>query len=148
MKLVGVECYFIIVLCENMIGFRGLRFGDILIVFNGKIIEVNNIDVEGCLMFVDVLVYVDKMCGVIVIVDCVIFIGVIIVAFGNDIVGFFFSKDVVVKCVEDVVKVVGEDFWCMFMFDFMWFIMKFEIVDMKNIGFCGGGFIIVAFFLK
>lgn len=46
-KFEGVEVNFVVVVCENMISGGGMRFGDILIVFNGKIIEVNNIDVEG-----------------------------------------------------------------------------------------------------
>jgi len=43
----GVEAHFIVASCENMIGSRGLRPGDILTASNGKTIEVNNTDAEG-----------------------------------------------------------------------------------------------------
>jgi len=36
----GVEAHFIVASCENMIGSRGLRPGDILTASNGKTIEV------------------------------------------------------------------------------------------------------------
>jgi hypothetical protein len=40
----GVTCHFVVASCENMIGSRGLRPGDILTASNGKTIEVNNTD--------------------------------------------------------------------------------------------------------
>ena len=42
----GVQAHFIVASCENMIGSRGLRPGDILTASNGKTIEVNNTDAE------------------------------------------------------------------------------------------------------
>lgn len=73
---------------ENMISGMVMYLGDIFIVFNGKIIEVNNIDVEGCFILVDVLVFVEKF-GVEAIVDLVILIGVCIVVLGDDIGGLW-----------------------------------------------------------
>lgn len=91
-KFEGVEVNFVVVVCENMISGGGMRFGDILIVFNGKIIEVNNIDVEGWFILVDVFVYVNNF-KVDKIVDFVILIGVCIIVFGNDIGGMFIFND-------------------------------------------------------
>lgn len=57
-KLVGVEVYMVVVFCENMVNGFVVYFGDIVMVVNGMMIEINNIDVEGCFIFVDVLFYV------------------------------------------------------------------------------------------
>jgi hypothetical protein len=56
-KPAGVQAHFIVASCENMIGSRGLRPGDILTASNGKTIEVNNTDAEGRLTLADALVY-------------------------------------------------------------------------------------------
>jgi|TARA_B110000008_G_scaffold111918_1_gene114860 leucyl aminopeptidase len=147
-KPAGVECHFIIASCENMIGSRGLRPGDILTASNGKTIEVNNTDAEGRLTLADALVYADKTCGATAIVDCATLTGAIIVALGNDIAGLFSPKDAAAKRVEDAAKAAGEDLWRMPMPDSMWSIMKSEIADMKNTGSRGGGSITAALFLK
>lgn len=59
---------------------------DVIIVMNGKIIEVLNIDVEGCLVLVDGIFYV-KYYGVNYLVDVVILMGGVIVVFGIYIMG-------------------------------------------------------------
>lgn len=58
-----MEAHFIVASCENMIGSRGLRPGDILTASNGKTIEVNNTDAEGRLTLADALVYAEKTAG-------------------------------------------------------------------------------------
>ncbi len=147
-KPAGVEAHFIIASCENMIGSRGLRPGDILTASNGKTIEVNNTDAEGRLTLADALVYADKTCGATAIVDCATLTGAIIVALGNDMAGLFSPKDEAAKRVEEAAKAAGEDLWRMPMPDSMWSIMKSEIADMKNTGSRGGGSITAALFLK
>ena len=147
-KPTGVEAHFIIASCENMIGSRGLRPGDILTASNGKTIEVNNTDAEGRLTLADALVYADKTCGATAIVDCATLTGAIIVALGNDMAGLFSPKDEAAKRVEEAAKAAGEDLWRMPMPDSMWSIMKSEIADMKNTGSRGGGSITAALFLK
>ena len=59
-KPAGVEAHFIVASCENMIGSRGLRPGDILTASNGKTIEVNNTDAEGRFTLADALVYAEE----------------------------------------------------------------------------------------
>lgn len=147
-KPAGVEAHFIIAACENMIGSRGLRPGDILTASNGKTIEVNNTDAEGRLTLADALVYADKTCGATAIVDCATLTGAIIVALGDEMAGLFSPKDDAAKRVEAAAKAAGEDLWRMPMPDSMWAIMKSEIADMKNTGTRGGGSITAALFLK
>lgn len=142
-----VEVYFISVVIENMFSGYVMYFGDFLIVFNGKIIEVNNIDVEGCLILVDVLVFVEKL-GVDVIVDLVIFIGVCVVVLGNDIVGLWSFNDDLVAEIIIVVEKVGEKMWWMFLEEKYFEGLKVMYVDLKNTGFCFGFVIIAVLFLK
>lgn len=104
-------------------------------------------DVEGRFIFVDVFVYVSKL-KVDKIVDFVILIGVCIIVLGNDIGGMFIFFDEFVEEFIIVFKCGGEKLWRMFMEDSYWEMMKFNIVDMVNIGGCVGGFIIVLLFLK
>jgi len=147
-KPAGVEAHFIIAACENMIGSRGLRPGDILTASNGKTIEVNNTDAEGRLTLADALVYADKTVGATAIVDCATLTGAIIVALGDDMAGLFSPKDEAAKRVESAAKTAGEELWRMPMPDSMWPIMKSEIADMKNTGSRAGGSITAALFLK
>lgn len=144
----GVEAHFIIAACENMIGSRGLRPGDILTASNGKTIEVNNTDAEGRLTLADALVFADKTCGASAIVDCATLTGAIIVALGEDIAGLFSPTDAAAKRMEEAAKTAGEELWRMPMPDNMWAIMKSEIADMKNTGSRAGGSITAALFLK
>ena len=53
----GCVVHFIVASCENMIGSRGLRPGDILTSYSGKTIEVNNTDAEGRLTLADALTF-------------------------------------------------------------------------------------------
>ena len=144
----GVEAHFIIASCENMIGSRGLRPGDILTASNGKTIEVNNTDAEGRLTLADALVFADKNCGATAIVDVATLTGAIIVALGDGIAGLFSPTDAGAKRMEDAAKDAGEETWRMPMPDSMWSIMKSDIADMKNTGSRGGGSITAALFLK
>jgi len=147
-KPAGVEAHFIIASCENMIGSRGLRPGDILTASNGKTIEVNNTDAEGRLTLADALVFAEKNCGATAIVDVATLTGAIIVALGDTIAGLFSPTDAAAKRMEDAAKEAGEETWRMPMPDSMWPIMKSEIADMKNTGSRGGGSITAALFLK
>lgn len=51
---------FILCCVENMVFGCVLKFGDIIIYKNGKIVEIMNIDVEGCLVLVDGFIYVSE----------------------------------------------------------------------------------------
>lgn len=120
--MIGVMCFVVkmkfkknvicvVVVCENLIGFNVYRFGDILIVMNGKIIEVINIDVEGRLILVDVLIYIVRKEKVNEVIDVVILIGVIMVVFGEDVIGVFINDEKMVRKVIDVFENWNEYFW-------------------------------------
>ena len=145
-----VEAHFIVASCENMIGSRGLRPGDILTASNGKTIEVNNTDAEGRLTLADALVYAEKTAGAEKIVDVATLTGACIVALGPEVAGVFTPDDDMAASLDDAAKASGELFWRMPMQDTYWAAcgMKSEYADMKNTGSRGGGAITAALFLK
>ena len=146
----GVEAHFIIASCENMIGSRGLRPGDILTASNGKTIEVNNTDAEGRLPLADALVYAEKTAGATSIVDVATLTGAIIVGLGPEVAGIFTPDDELAAELEASAKEAGELFWRMPMQETYWKScgMTSEFADMKNTGSRGGGAITAALFLK
>ena len=146
----GVEAHFIVASCENMIGSRGLRPGDILTASNGKTIEVNNTDAEGRLTLADGLVYAEKTVGATAIVDIATLTGACIVGLGPEVAGLFTPDDEMATDLADATKASGELFWRMPMQNSYWAScgMKSECADMKNTGSRGGGAITAALFLK
>lgn len=146
----GVEAHFIVASCENMIGSRGLRPGDILTASNGKTIEVNNTDAEGRLTLADALVYAEKTAGATSIVDVATLTGACIVGLGPEVAGVFTPDDDLAAELEASAKEAGELFWRMPMQETYWKScgMTSEYADMKNTGSRGGGAITAALFLK
>mmetsp|Transcript_3341 Transcript_3341/g.7808 ORF Transcript_3341/g.7808 Transcript_3341/m.7808 type:complete len:582 (-) Transcript_3341:141-1886(-) len=144
----GVEVHFIIASCENMIGSRGMRPGDILTASNGKTIEVNNTDAEGRLTLADALVYAEQTVGCTSIVDVATLTGAVIVALGPEVAGLFSPSDKMAESLMAAAAAAGEQFWRMPMTESYWANMKSDIADMKNTGSRGGGAITAALFLK
>lgn len=77
---------------ENLISGYVYKFGDVFIYKNGVMVEVVNIDVEGCLVLVDGLMVVIEM-GVLLIIDVVILMGVVMVVLGFDYYVVFLKDD-------------------------------------------------------
>jgi leucyl aminopeptidase len=75
-----------------MVSGTGMWPGDIVIASKGKIIEVNNTDVEGRLTLADALVYACKQ-GVDKVADLATLTGAYIVSLGNDIARTFTPND-------------------------------------------------------
>ena len=142
----GVQAHFIVASCENMIGSRGLRPGDILTASNGKTIEVNNTDAEGRLTLADALVYAEKTAGAEAVVDVATLTGAIIVGLGPEVAGMFTPDDDLAASIDEASKAAGESFWRMPMQESYWAScgMKSEFADMKNTGSRGGGAITAA----
>lgn len=141
---VYVSVWFCII--DNMFFGCVLCFGDVICIFDGMIVEVQNIDVEGWLVFVDGLVVVS--CEQLdVIIDVVMFIGVIVVVFGYCYIGVFGDDDMVVEFFV-VVEWVDEFVWYMLLLEYMEELLEFFIVDLQNVnmGDWMGGVLFVGFF--
>lgn len=118
---------------DNLISGNVFKLGDIIYYCNGKIVEVMNIDVEGCLVLVDGLidVLVQKLE---LIIDVVILIGVVKIVLGNDYYVLFSFDDVLVNCLLVSVQVENEVFWCLLLVEFYCNQLLFNFVDLNNIG--------------
>lgn len=82
----------VIFLIDNVVSGMVFKLDDVIIFMSGKIIEVLNMDVEGCLVLVDGIMYVKKF-GVNYFVDVVILIGGVIVVFGNYMIGVMINNE-------------------------------------------------------
>lgn len=143
----GVEVHFVVAACENMIGSRGLRPGDILTASNGKTIEVNNTDAEGRLTLADALLYAQKQ-GATEVVDIATLTGACMVALGTGIGGLFTPSDDMAASLNGAADAAGEKLWRMPLEDAYWDQMSSPIADMKNTGMGKGGAITAGLFLK
>ena len=115
----GVCCHFVVASCENMIGSRGLRPGDILTASNGKTIEVNNTDAEGRLTLADALQYVQKA-GATRVVDIATLTGACMVALGTNIGGMWSPQDALAASLAAASEAGGEKLWRMPLDDAYW----------------------------
>lgn len=144
----GCSVHFVIASCENMIGSRGLRPGDILTASNGKTIEVNNTDAEGRLTLADALTYVQRECGATRVVDIATLTGACMVALGTGIAGLWSPQDELAAALVSAGDAAGEKLWRMPLEDAYWDQMKSDLADCKNTGMGKGGAITAALFLK
>jgi leucyl aminopeptidase len=144
----GVTAHFVVASCENMIGSRGLRPGDILTASNGKTIEVNNTDAEGRLTLADALTYVQKEGKATRVVDIATLTGACMVALGTNIGGLWSPQDGLAEALTAAGAASGEKLWRMPLEDAYWEQMSSPIADMKNTGMGKGGAITAALFLR
>jgi leucyl aminopeptidase len=143
-----VSAHFVIASCENMIGSRGLRPGDILTASNGKTIEVNNTDAEGRLTLADALIYIQKEAKVTRVIDIATLTGACMVALGTNIGGLWSPQDALAEALTAAGAASGEKLWRMPLEDSYWEQMSSPIADMKNTGMGKGGAITAALFLR
>lgn len=102
----------IVLICENMLGGNVMKLGDIVISMKGLMIEVLNIDVEGCLILCDVFMYVECF-KLVVVIDVVMLMGVCVIVLGGYNSGLFLMNDVFVGELFDVLCEVNDLVWCM-----------------------------------
>lgn len=136
----------VVLVVENVIDGNVYCLLDVIILMLGKIIEVGNIDVEGCLILCDVLIYVQCF-ELVVLVDVVILIGVCMVVFGYQIVGLMSKYDDLVNELLVVGEYVFDCVWCLLLWDEYQLMLDLIFVDVYNIGGCWVGVIIVGCFL-
>lgn len=102
----------VLVGCENMLDGNVYCFGDIFIMMNGLMVEVLNIDVEGCLVLCDMFIYVECFDFELVI-DVVILIGVCMIVLGVYNSGLMFIYNNFVYDLFNVVEEVDDKVWCL-----------------------------------
>ena len=98
-------------MAENMISGGAMRPGDVLTMYGGTTVEIQNTDAEGRLVLADALVLATERKPD-VILDVATLTGHMVVALGDRIAGVMGSPDVV-DGVLDAARVAGEEHWPM-----------------------------------
>jgi leucyl aminopeptidase len=145
----GSAVHFIVASCENMIGSRGLRPGDILRCASGATVEVNNTDAEGRLTLADALHYAQgPECGARRVVDIATLTGACMVALGTGMAGMWSPSDALAEELRAAGEAQEEKLWRMPLEHSYWEQMSSPLADMKNTGMGKGGAITAALFLS
>lgn len=134
---------------ENMPDGDATRPGDVLKMYSGKTVEVDNTDAEGRLVLADGITFAIEN-GADAIVDIATLTGACQVALGNKVFGAMGSPRAEVRKVLDAAERAGEKAWELPLVEEYAPVMKGEIADLRNIPSKnpGGGAITAALFLR
>lgn len=133
-------------LAENMPSGSATRPGDVLEMYSGRTVEVNNTDAEGRLVLGDGLA---RACeeSPDAVIDIATLTGAQIVALGSRISGVMGTDDIRNEIVE-AADLAGEEVWPMPLPDHLKSGMKSLVADTKNSGGRGGGMLTAGLFLS
>lgn len=133
-------------LAENMPSGTATRPGDVLRMYSGRTVEVNNTDAEGRLVLGDGLA---RACeeGPDAIIDIATLTGAQIVALGGRISGVMGTDEIRNELVE-AADAAGEEVWPMPLPEHLKAGMKSLVADTKNSGGRGGGMLTAGLFLS
>jgi leucyl aminopeptidase len=113
--LAAVECPLrvtgLIAAAENAISGNSLRPGDVVRHYGGRTSEVTNTDAEGRLVMADALAYAADRLDPAVIVDVATLTGVMKVALGQQVGGFFANRDGLASAISTAGEAAGEPLW-------------------------------------
>lgn len=144
----GLEIHAFVGAVENMPGGGAYRPDDIIRMFSGKTVEVDNTDAEGRIVLGDVLAYASKQ-EPSVIVDMATLTGACIVALGGYTAGIFTNDAELASSFMEVSRSTGERLWELPMDDErLKKKIRSEIADVVNSGGRYGGAITAAMFLR
>lgn len=136
-----------LVLTENMTGGRAMKLGDVLVMRNGKTVEVLNTDAEGRLILADALSFaVERKPARLL--DLATLTGACMVALGTKVAGLFSNNDAFAEAVQAGARRIGERAWRLPLDEDFKEGLKSQVADLKNVGGRWGGAITAAKFLE
>jgi len=135
-------------LCENSIGSKAHKPGDVITSRSGISIEVSNTDAEGRLILADALNYVKEVIKPSRVIDVATLTGAAEIAVGKDISAVFSNSDSLAFQLETAGTHVGDHMWQMPLHAEYAKLLKSEIADCKTLGIRPGSAIIAALFLQ
>ena len=145
----GIRVIGAIPIVENMPSGSAFRPGDIIQSFEGKTVEIGNMDAEGRLILIDAMSYVIKEYKPQILIDLATLTGACVVALGEKIAGVFSSDE---KLAEDIIRsgrTTHERCWRMPLPDDYKELLKSDFADIKSTGSSRwGGAITAALFLS
>ncbi|MGL6166695.1 MAG: leucyl aminopeptidase [Fusobacteriaceae bacterium] len=138
----------VVAACENSIGSKAYRPGDIVGTMAGKYIEVINTDAEGRLTLVDAMTYIIRKEKVSEVVDVATLTGAIVVALGTAATGVFTNRDEMYTKISKASENWEEKYWHMPIFSEHRKAIKSDIACVKNSAGRWGGSSTAAAFLE
>jgi leucyl aminopeptidase len=132
---------------ENMVSGTAQRPTDVITIYGGKTVEVNNTDAEGRLVMADALV----RCGEDkpdIVIDVATLTGAMVLALGHRTAGFFTDDDELAASITDAADSAGEPFWRMPFLTHLRSSLDSQVADLANVGERMGGASVAALFLR
>jgi leucyl aminopeptidase len=118
--------------CENLLGSKAYKQGDILKAYNGKTIEVWHTDAEGRLILADGLSYADKNYKAKAIIDIATLTGASIFALGYEITSLMSTNEKLKNKILSASKKTDENAWELPLLDDYKELVKGESADVRN----------------
>lgn len=142
---VNVTAYMTI--AENMVSSTATRPTDVITIYGGKTVEVNNTDAEGRLVMADGLARSaeDKPD---IVIDVATLTGAMVLSLGQRTAGFFATHDDLADGIAASGAAAGEPFWRMPILEHLRPSLDSNVADISNVGERMGGAISATLFLR
>lgn len=137
----------VIPLCENGIGPKAYKPGDVYKARSGKSVEIISTDAEGRLILADALHYASEVLKPSRIIDVATLTGSAETALGNEISALLCNTDSLYFVLERAAHHVGEPLWRLPLYAPYEKLLESDIADCKNVATRAGGAINAALFL-
>jgi leucyl aminopeptidase len=133
---------------ENKLGDNAYLPSDVLTMYNGKTVEVEDTDAEGRLILADALAYVAKNHKPDVLIDLATLTGSCVTALGYHAAGLFTSNDTLAKNLTDSGVKSENNVWRLPIWDVYSKQIQSDVADIRNLGGRAAGAITAAKFLE
>lgn len=97
----------VIPVCENGVGPKAYRPGDVISTFSGKTVEIQHTDAEGRVVLADAIAYAKRL-GVTRIVDVATLTGAVQVALGYEVTGLMSNDEKWAEEVKAAARIAGK----------------------------------------
>lgn len=106
----GIEHPLSAILClaENAIGSRSVRPDDIVTMYSGKTVEINNTDAEGRLVLADGVAWAEKNLNPDIIMNIATLTGAASTSVGRDVAAIYSNDETLEQCAVATGKDIGE----------------------------------------
>ncbi len=138
----------VIATCENAIGSRSYKPGDVYKSYLGKMVEVDNTDAEGRLTLADAIAWANDTLKPTRIIDLATLTGAIVVTFGDEVSGLMSNDEQLQKALQAAGERTHERLWPLPLYEEYRDLLKSDIADLKNAGDRGAGSIKGGLFIQ
>ncbi len=122
-------------ICENAIGSRSYKPGDVYISYSGKSVEIGNTDAEGRLILADALAYTEKNIKPTRIIDFATLTGAVMVTFGEFIAGMMGTDEKTMEKLKRAGDATYERVWELPVSEEFKDEVKSDIADVNNMNY-------------